>query len=87
MQIVRVLLYQAQDYSHYAQLLPANAMEVMVKDYKLPLEIVCEVVRPGVKHIAMMNNEEWTHLTNEFSNAYQSCLKDEKYLVKSTRIG
>ena len=53
-QIVRVLLYQAQDYSHYAQLLPADPVRVLLRDYKLPLEIVCEVVRPGVKHIAMM---------------------------------
>lgn len=53
-QIVRVLLYQAQDYSHYAQLLPADAIKIMLRDYKLPLEVVCEVVRPGIKHIAMM---------------------------------
>lgn len=60
MQIVRVLLYQAQDYNHYAQLLPTNAISIMLRDYKLPLEVVCEVVRPGIKHIAMMTNEEWT---------------------------
>lgn len=41
MQIVRVLLYQAQDYSHYAQLLPSDAVRIMLRDYKLPLEVVC----------------------------------------------
>jgi hypothetical protein len=36
-QIVRVLQYQAQDYSHYAQLLPTGSVRVLLRDYKLPL--------------------------------------------------
>jgi len=56
-QVVRVLLHQAQDYNHYAQLLPANAASIMLKLYKLPLEIVSEILRPSIKHIAAMTNE------------------------------
>lgn len=85
-QIVRVLLYQAQDYNHYAQLLPADPVRLLLRDYKLPLEITCEVVRPGIKHIAIMTPEEWTQLTTEFKAAYLECLADEKYLVKSSRL-
>ena len=56
-QLVRVLLYQAQDHIHYALLLPQNPMQVLLKDYKVPLELACEVARPGVKHIAAMAQE------------------------------
>jgi hypothetical protein len=86
-QVVRVLLYQAQDYLHYAQLLPKDPVRRLLSDYKLQLEIACEVVRPGVKHIAVMTAEEWTQLTNEFTAAYRECLADERYLVKSSRLG
>ena len=41
MQFVRVLLYQAQDYSHYALLLPSNPLSLLLLDYKIPLEIAC----------------------------------------------
>ncbi len=85
--MVRVLLYQAQDYSHYAQLLPKDPVRRLLTDYKLQLEIACEVVRPGVKHIAVMTAEEWSQLTSEFTSAYRECLTDERYLVKSSRLG
>ena len=54
MQLVRVLLYQAQDHTHYALLLPHHPLRLLLKDYKVPLELACEIVRPGVKHIGAM---------------------------------
>ena len=64
MQLVRVLFYQAQDFNHYALLLPSNPLSVLLKEYHLPLELACEMVRPGVKHIAMMDESEFSTLTS-----------------------
>ena len=36
-QVVRVLLYQAQDHVHYAKLLPSNFLNVLLNTYKLPI--------------------------------------------------
>ena len=58
-QLVRVLQYQSQDFNHYAILIPENPLSLLFNDYKIPLEMACEIVRPGVKHIATMNEEEW----------------------------
>jgi hypothetical protein len=62
MQLVRVLLYQAQDHTHYALLLPQKPMQTLLREYKVPLELSCEIVRPGVKHIAAMDQSEWESL-------------------------
>jgi hypothetical protein len=85
MQLVRVLLYQAQDYSHYAQLLPARPLAMLLQTYKIPLELACEIVRPGVKHVAMMTEPEWAALVGEFTDAYSKCLSDEAYLRRGYR--
>jgi hypothetical protein len=44
---------------------------------------VCEIVRPGIKHISTMTNDEWSAFVKEFSSAYKDCLKDSSYLLKS----
>lgn len=36
-QIVRILFYQAQDHNHYSLLLPKNAMNLLLCEYKIPL--------------------------------------------------
>lgn len=57
-QLVRVLDYQSNDdYEHYAKLLPSNPLNTLVLEYKLPLEISFEILRPGYKHISNMNEE------------------------------
>ncbi len=40
-QIVRVLLYQAQDYSHYGMLMPEKPLKLLLLEYKIPLELAC----------------------------------------------
>lgn len=36
-QVVRILLYQAQDFNHYNLLLPKNPIRVLLSQYKIPL--------------------------------------------------
>lgn len=66
-QIVRVLQYQSQDFSHYALLLPEKTLKFLLIEYKVPLELACEIVRPGMKHIAMMTASEWDTLVADFT--------------------
>jgi hypothetical protein len=84
-QIVRVLLYQAQDYNHYALLLPEKPLDSLLSDYKLPFECACQIVRPGIKHIATMSEEEWKQLVEGFTGAFTHSLQDPKYLMRSSR--
>lgn len=84
-QIVRVLQYQSQDYSHYALLLPEQSLPLLLVEYKIPLELTCEIVRPGIKHIATMSLTEWSALVTDFTECYSKCLRDPKYLLRTSR--
>ncbi len=58
-QLIRFLYYQSTDYVQYGLLLPKNPLKVLIGQFKIPFEIVFEIVRPGTKHISTMNSEEW----------------------------
>lgn len=61
-QLVRVLNYQATDFQRYSELLPLNSLDGLINKYKIPIEIAFEIVRPSVKHISKMNENEWKNL-------------------------
>ena len=37
MQLTKVLNYQSTDHTQYAKLLPANALDVLINEYRLPI--------------------------------------------------
>lgn len=82
MQVVRILSYQSNDYQHYSLLLPKTPLRILVMQYKVPIEIAFEIVRPGIKHISTMNNEEWKDLCEQVKSTVSEHLKDDNYLVK-----
>ena len=54
-QLIRVLQSQSQDHTHYAKLIPLNPFPLLLRKYKLPLELACHILRPAIKHISSMD--------------------------------
>jgi len=56
-QLIRVLSELSSGHEQYSKLLPENSLDLLINEYKLPLEIAFEIFRPSVSHISYISEE------------------------------
>ena len=52
----------------------------------MPLEIAFEIVRPGVKHISLMNDTEWSNLTEDVEKVLGEYINSEDKLINGYEV-
>ena len=61
--------------------MPQNSLNVLMNEYKIPLEVAFEIFRPSVKHISEMKADEWKQFHESVGSVIKTfILCPDKYI-------